>query len=61
MSRRGSSLTLALLSTALLATTAMAQRATDRTGRDTLFVGVDTSGSFVQGGDYANAMSFLAY
>src|SRR3989475_12333231 len=39
----------------------MAQRATDRTGRDTLFVGVDTSGSFVQGGDYGNAISFLAY
>src|SRR5205809_5560436 len=61
MSRRGSSLTLALLSTTLLATTAMAQRATDRTGRDTMFVGVDTSGSFVQAGDYANAMGFLAY
>lgn len=61
MSRRGCSLTLALLATTLLTTTAFAQRTTDRTGRDTLFVGVDTSGSFVQGGDYGNAMSFLAY
>lgn len=61
MSRRGCSFAVALLATTLLATTAMAEPTTERTGRDTLFVGVDTSGSFVQGGDYSNAMSFLAY
>lgn len=61
MSRRGCALTLALLATILLATTAMAERTSDRRGRDTLFVGVDTSGSFVQAGDYGNALSFLAY
>ena len=61
MSRPARAVAVALLGSALLATTAMAQRATDRTGRDTMFVGVDTSGSFVQAGDYANAMGFLAY
>jgi len=62
VSRRVRSLTVALAAGALLATTAMAQQpTTDRVGRETLFVGVDTSGSFVQGGDYGNAISFLAY
>lgn len=60
MSRGTGSLTVALLA-GLLATAAMAQPATDRMGRETLFVGVDTSGSFIQSGDYPNAMSFLAY
>ena len=46
MSRPGCALTLTLLATILLATTATAQQTTDRTARDTLFVGVDTSGSF---------------
>jgi len=62
VSRRVRSLTVALAAGALLATTAMAQQpTTDRVGRETLFVGVDTSGSFVQAGDYPNALSFLAY
>ncbi len=61
MSRGTGSLTVALLAGALLATAAMAQPATDRMGRETLFVGVDTSGSFIQSGEYGSAMSFLAY
>jgi hypothetical protein len=55
------SVTLALLASALLATTAMAEPTTNNKLRESLFVGVDTSGSFVQTGDYGNAMSFLAY
>src|SRR3989454_9813278 len=48
VSRRSGSLSVALLGGALLATTAMAQPATDHRLRESLFVGVDTSGSFVQ-------------
>ena len=54
-------LTLALLAGALLATTAGAEPTTNHKLRESLFVGVDTSGSFVHTGDYGNAMSFLAY
>jgi len=54
------SLTLGLLAGALLAATASAEPTTNKL-RESLFVGVDTSGSFVQTGDYGNAMSFLAY
>ena len=61
MSRRAGSLTAALLAVTLLATTAVAQPTANPTLRETLFVGVDTSGSFVQSGDYGNAMSFLAH
>jgi len=52
---------LALLAGVLLATTAAAQPMTDNKLRESLFVGVDTSGSFVQSGEYDNAMRFLAY
>ena len=55
------SLTLALLAGVLLATTAGAEPTTNHKLRESLFVGVDTSGSFVHTGDYGNAMSFLAY
>ena len=55
------SLTLALLAGGLLATSAMAQPTPTNRLRESLFVGVDTSGSFVHTGDYGNAMSFLAY
>ncbi|MBI2160379.1 MAG: hypothetical protein HYU25_08400 [Candidatus Rokubacteria bacterium] len=61
MSRRACSLTVALFAVTLLATTAMAQPAAHYASRETLFVGVDTSGSFTQSGDYGNAISFLAY
>lgn len=61
MRRRAASLTVALLAGVLLATTAAAQPATDNKLRESLFVGVDTSGSFVQSGEYDNAMRFLAY
>src|SRR5213595_1727977 len=55
------SLTLALLAGGLLATSAMAQPTPTNRLRESLFVGVDTSGSFVQTGDYGNAMTFLSY
>jgi len=61
VSRRADSLGVALLGGVLLATTAMAQPATDHRLRESLFVGVDTSGSFVQAGDYGPAMTFLGY
>lgn len=61
MSRPARSLALALLAGALLATTATAQPTTNNRLRESLFVGVDTSGSFVQSGEYGNAISFLAY
>jgi len=59
--RRASALTLALLAGVLLATTATAQPTVNNKLRESLFVGVDTSGSFVQSGEYGNAMRFLAY
>ncbi|HEV8639721.1 MAG TPA: hypothetical protein VGV13_01305 [Methylomirabilota bacterium] len=43
----------------LSAAAALAAQTTEGKPRETLFVGVDTSGSFRQ--DYDNAMSFLAY
>jgi len=55
------SLTIALLAGGLLATSAMAQPTPTNRLRESLFVGVDTSGSFVQTGDYGNAMTFLSY
>ena len=61
MRPRAASLTLALLAGVLLASTAGAQPTTDNRLRGSLFVGVDTSGSFVQSGEYDNAMRFLAY
>src|SRR2546427_3666749 len=61
VSRPAGSLGVALLAGALLATTALAQPATDHRLRESLFVGVDTSGSFVQAGDYGPAMTFLGY
>jgi len=54
-------LALALVAGILLATTATAQPTTDNKLRESLFVGVDTSGSFVQSGEYDSAMRFLAY
>ena len=61
MRPRGSALARALLVGGLLATTAAAQPTTDNKLRESLFVGVDTSGSFVQSGEYDNAIRFLAY
>jgi hypothetical protein len=58
---RVSSLVLALLAGALLAMPASAQPTGDHRLRESLFVGVDTSGSFAQSGEYDNAMRFLAY
>jgi hypothetical protein len=54
-------LALALLAGVLLAAPAAAQSTADNKLRESLFVGVDTSGSFVQSGEYDNAMRFLAY
>jgi hypothetical protein len=59
--RRAFSLASALLAGVLLATTAAAQPTTDNKLRESLFVGVDTSGSFAQSGEYDNGMRFLAY
>lgn len=61
MRPRASALALALLAGVLLATTAAAQPTADNRLRESLFVGVDTSGSFIQSGEYDNAMRFLAY
>jgi hypothetical protein len=61
VSRPAGSIAVALLGSALLATTAIAQPKADQRLRESLFVGVDTSGSFIQSGDYGNAMTFLAY
>ncbi len=61
MSRRACSLSVVLLASTWLATPALAQPATDHRLRESLFIGVDTSGSFVQSGDYGHAMSFLGY
>ena len=47
MRRRAASLAVALLASGLLATAAAAQPATENKLRESLFVGVDTSGSFV--------------
>ena len=61
MRPRASALALALLAGVLLAAPAAAQSPADNKLRESLFVGVDTSGSFVQSGEYDNAMRFLAY
>jgi hypothetical protein len=61
VSRRASALAVALLASTLLAPAAIAQPAANHASRESLFVGVDTSGSFVHSGDFGNALSFLAY
>jgi hypothetical protein len=50
---------IAVLGTLLLAACGLASG--ERTPRVTLFVGVDTSGSFHRSGSYDDAMAFLAY